>query len=333
MRPTAPPAKTATATPNANFSGLIDLPEPKSSAPVIRCGSEGNGAHGLSRRSADRRPSSRSRPSPMQASMKSSILRATVRMSNSASTRLRPARARSARRSGASINPPSAAARPSASFGSTVTAQGPQISARPPSPEVISAAPLASASSAVRPNGSGPVVSTMPTAALLPCRLDLGIGKVRVDPDPAAESFGRVAKRLDGLGLPVAAAVGQHEAGAPSGPRRQSAHDRRHRLDVALAREARPTQRIDLLLGFRSPTRLACRARWGLCAWSARTMGNWPRNRSSASSLTKAKPESGAALGRARPRERARRRLLIGVAVQHRPRAPDASAMNAAAGR
>ena len=51
------------------------------------------------------------RPSPTHASMKSSICRATVRISNSASTRLRPARARSARRSGASMRPPSAAAK------------------------------------------------------------------------------------------------------------------------------------------------------------------------------------------------------------------------------
>ena len=40
------------------------------------------------------------------------------------------------------------------------------ISAKPPRPEVMSAAPLAMASSAVRPNGSGPVVSTIPTSAL-----------------------------------------------------------------------------------------------------------------------------------------------------------------------
>ena len=106
------------------------------------------------------------RPSPRQASMKSSICRATVRISKSCSTRSRPARTSSARRSGASSNWPSAAARLSASPGSTVIAHGPQISAKPPRPEVMSAAPLASASSAVRPNGSGPVVSTIPTAAL-----------------------------------------------------------------------------------------------------------------------------------------------------------------------
>src|SRR5271166_4424759 len=37
MRPTAPPAKTATPTRNANLSGLIDLPQPPASARVIGC--------------------------------------------------------------------------------------------------------------------------------------------------------------------------------------------------------------------------------------------------------------------------------------------------------
>src|SRR5271170_1296156 len=36
-RPTAPPAKTATPTRNANLSGLIGLPEPQASARVIGC--------------------------------------------------------------------------------------------------------------------------------------------------------------------------------------------------------------------------------------------------------------------------------------------------------
>src|SRR5277367_1448203 len=37
MRPTAPPAKTATPTRNANLSGLIDLPQPQACARVIGC--------------------------------------------------------------------------------------------------------------------------------------------------------------------------------------------------------------------------------------------------------------------------------------------------------
>ena len=73
---------------------LMGLPEPQT-ARVTGCARpEGN-------RTA--RFTLPARPPPTHASMKSSICRATARMSNSPSTRLRPARASSARRSGASM--------------------------------------------------------------------------------------------------------------------------------------------------------------------------------------------------------------------------------------
>ena len=74
------------------------------------------------------------------------------------------------------------------------------------------------------------------------------MGKIRVDPDPAAGRFGRVAKLPDGPGLPVGG--GEDEAGAPAGPRLERACDRRHRLDVALVGERAADAEDRRVLGF-----------------------------------------------------------------------------------
>ena len=76
------------------------------------------------------------------------------------------------------------------------------------------------------------------------------MGEIQLDPDPAAERPNGLAKRLEGLRLPVGGGgVGQNESGFPFGPRRQGARDRPHRLEVALALERAADAEDHAILG------------------------------------------------------------------------------------
>ena len=197
-----PPPKTARPTATANVFRTHWPPRAiaRLAAPVIRLArlAKATGA----RQSRDARQSRVSGPKrrparPRQASMKSSICRATARMSNKASTRLRPARASSARRSGASSNWPSAAARPSRVArigGDRARAADLGQAAAPGGDERRAARHRFERRSAER-FGAGRQHHA--DRGALPRRLDLGIGNVRIDPDPAVESFSRGAKRAE----------------------------------------------------------------------------------------------------------------------------------------
>ena len=149
---------------------------------------------------------------------------------------------------------------------------------------------------------------------LLPRRLDLGIGKAQVDRHPAAGPFGGGAERPDRLRLPVGGR--QDEAGAPAGARFQHAGDRAHRLAMALVVEPAADRK----------NRLVLRA-------GARPVGHVEAVGNGAHRRTRIRiigAETGEAVladeGETRealqeeiplgPLHRARRRLLVGVAMQ-----------------
>ena len=177
--------------------------------------------------------------------MNSSICSRDRRISKAASTRLRPARASSARRSGASSK---LAERRRKAVG---VARFDRHRAWPADLREA-ASPRGDKRGAARHRLERRAAERFGTGrqhhsdrGALPRRLDLGIGNVGIDPDPAVEGFGRVAKRPNSLRLPVGGhGVGHHEARAPFGPRAKSARDRRHRLDVALVPE-RPADAED----------------------------------------------------------------------------------------
>ena len=135
------------------------------------------------------------------------------------------------------------------------------------------------------------------------------------------KGFGGGAKRVDRFRLPVGGGrVGHHEAGAPFGPRRQSACDRRHRLDVALVpqRPAHAEDRPVLGLCRRPVLHIEPVGDGALGGALPREIGAEPAqgvfaDEGEAGKLTHLlAPES--------PVKRARRRFHIGVGMQNHPR-------------
>ena len=98
-------------------------------------------------------------------------------------------------------------------------------------PELNNAAPLASASRATRPKGSGVFVSTIATAAFSQAAFHLGIRQICIDRHPTFRARRGLAEHLHGLRLPVGRR--QDEPRPPVGPRRQKTRDRRHGFPVA----------------------------------------------------------------------------------------------------
>ena len=253
--------------------------------------------------------------------MNSSICRAMARISNKRLDPLAPGRARSARRSGASSNLPSAAAMPSASLGSTITAHGPQISAKPPRPEVMSAAPLAMRLERRPAERFRAGRQHHSDRGAFPRRFDLGIGHVRIDLDPAVERPGGIAKRLNGFRLQVGGRwVGHHETGAPFGPRRQNTCDRRHGFDMTFVpeRAAHAEDRPVLRFGRRPGLHVEAVGHGAL-----KRAKPWEISAELAQGILADEGEAGkpthllAPEGSIKP---ARRRLDIGVGLQNHPR-------------